>query len=198
MCCSFCKVFLRIPCGNLLRTYMGAWLGELTYISVRSHRWPTECLLMLQSAESKSSWKIHKFQLWMSRFERRWRVQWSAISIVNCRIPWADRNLNAYCAFGISLKACVLQWLQFAASAIAATHKISFYCGSLFLKPCRVPFGYSPEGCDWQGRCVSVSLQVVLSWSWPCLPHCGSCCREVDVAKTCHEIRLANSLNLSI
>ena len=53
----------------------------------------------------------HNFQRRMSRLEQRWRAQRSVISIVNCRIPWTNRDLNVYCAFGISLKACLLQCL---------------------------------------------------------------------------------------
>jgi len=47
----------------------------------------------------------------MSRLEQRWRAQRSVIIIVNCRIPWTNRDLNVYCAFGTSLKACLLQCL---------------------------------------------------------------------------------------
>ena len=54
---------------------------------------------------------LHNFQRRMSRLEQRWRAQRSVISIVNCRIPWTNRDLNVYCAFGISLKACLLQCL---------------------------------------------------------------------------------------
>ena len=53
----------------------------------------------------------HNFQRRMSRLEQRWRAQRSVISIVNCRIPWTNRDLNVYCAFGIYLKACLLQCL---------------------------------------------------------------------------------------
>ena len=53
----------------------------------------------------------NNFQRLMSRLEHWWRAQRSVISIVNCRIPWTNRVLNAYCAFGISLKACLLQSL---------------------------------------------------------------------------------------
>ncbi len=65
--------------------------------------WGDLCLLLVLAMLT------YNFQRWMSRFEWRWRAQRSAISIVNCRIPWTDRNLNAYCAFGKSLKACLLQ-----------------------------------------------------------------------------------------
>ena len=53
----------------------------------------------------------HNFQRRMSRLEQRWRAQRSVISIVNCRIPWTNRDLNVYCAFGTCLKACLLQRL---------------------------------------------------------------------------------------
>ena len=53
----------------------------------------------------------HNFQRRMSRLEQGWRAQRSVISIVNCRIPWTNRDLNVYCAFGISLKARLLQCL---------------------------------------------------------------------------------------
>ena len=55
-------------------------------------------------------WK-YNFQRRMSRLEQRWRAQRSVISIVNCRIPWTNRDLNVYCAFGLFLKACLLQCL---------------------------------------------------------------------------------------
>ena len=60
---------------------------------------------------STTSCIIHNFQRRMSRLEQRWRAQRSVISIVNCRIPWINRDLNVYCAFGICLKACLLQCL---------------------------------------------------------------------------------------
>ena len=53
----------------------------------------------------------YNFQRRMSRLEQRWRAQRSVISIVNCRIPWTNRDLNVYCAFGTFLKACLLQCL---------------------------------------------------------------------------------------
>ena len=60
----------------------------------------------LHSCDSK-----YNFQRRMSRLEQRWRAQRSVISIVNCRIPWTNRDLNVYCAFGLFLKACLLQCL---------------------------------------------------------------------------------------
>ena len=51
----------------------------------------------------------HNFQRWMPRLEQRWRAQRSVIIFVNCRIPWINRALNVFCAFGLYLKAC-LRW----------------------------------------------------------------------------------------
>ena len=48
----------------------------------------------------------------MSRFRQRGRAQQSARCIVTCRIPGIDIYLNAICAFGILLKAGVLQCVQ--------------------------------------------------------------------------------------
>ena len=79
---------------------------------------------------------IYNFQRWMSRFDQRWRAQRSAISIVNCRIPWTDRNLNAYCAFGISLTACLLQCVCFFCSSGCCSwgHAAAIACASRFAK----------------------------------------------------------------
>ena len=69
------------------------------------------------SVSSNSFWVVfhslssYNFQRRMSRLEQRWRAQRSVISIVNCRIPWTNRDLNVYCAFGLFLKACLLQCL---------------------------------------------------------------------------------------
>jgi hypothetical protein len=62
----------------------------------------------------------YNFQRRMSRLEQRWRAQRSVINIVNCRIPWTNRYLNVYCAFGISLKACLLQCLLLFIPAFAS------------------------------------------------------------------------------
>ena len=53
----------------------------------------------------------YNLQWWMSWLEHWWRAQRSVISIVNCRIPWINRILNVFCAFGTFLRACLLQSL---------------------------------------------------------------------------------------
>lgn len=55
----------------------------------------------------------HNFQHWMSWLGWWWRVQQSVISMLNSRISWINRDLNAHCAFGVFLKACLLQRLFF-------------------------------------------------------------------------------------
>ena len=89
--------------------------------------------LMQPSVIWQSPCAAHNFQRWMSRFEQRWRAQRSAISIVNCRIPWADRVLNTYCTFGISLKVCLLQCLRYIASTITYVDRVHC-CKSLCFK----------------------------------------------------------------
>ena len=54
----------------------------------------------------------HNFQHWMSWLGWWWRVQQSVISMLNSRISWINRDLNAHCAFGVFLKACLLQRLS--------------------------------------------------------------------------------------
>ena len=51
----------------------------------------------------------HKIQRWMTRLCEPSRMQRSVKIYVNCRIPRTKRDLNIYCAFGISLKACLVQ-----------------------------------------------------------------------------------------
>ena len=93
------------------------------------------------------------FQRWMFRFEQRWRVQRSAISIVNCRIPWADRVLNTCCAFGIYLKVCLLQCSFHCFNKCLRSVTVSF-CASICVR-LRV---FTLEACDWNIICVPVSL----------------------------------------
>ena len=72
------------------------------------------------------------FQRWMSWLEHRWRAQRSVMSIVNCRIPWINSNLNVHCAFGISLKACLLQSLCYLLPVIFPASK----CGGITAHAC--------------------------------------------------------------
>ena len=60
----------------------------------------------------------NNFQQGMSRLAYRGRAQQSVISIVNCKIPRITRILNVHCAFGVSLKACLLQCLIFSYSSV--------------------------------------------------------------------------------
>ena len=85
----------------------------------------------------------HNFQRWMSRLEQRWRAQRSVISIVNCRIPWTNRDLNVYCAFGLFLKACLRQCLLIFmplthAKSLGACHGCVFVCQGV--RPWRIQY----------------------------------------------------------
>ena len=66
------------------------------------------CLCFIGACCVCYNWLNHNFQRWMSRLGQRWRAQRSVITFVNCRIPWINRALNACCAFGIYLTACLL------------------------------------------------------------------------------------------
>jgi len=47
----------------------------------------------------------------MSWFPHRWRTQRNAIRNANCRIQWIIKPLNAPCASGTFLGACLLECL---------------------------------------------------------------------------------------
>ena len=53
----------------------------------------------------------YNFQRWMSRFPQRWRTQRNAIRNANCKTSWIIKILNAHCAFGIFLIACLFECL---------------------------------------------------------------------------------------
>ncbi len=59
------------------------------------------------------SWYIIKynFQQRMSRLLQRWRTQRNAIRNANCRTSWIIKILNAHCASGICLVACMSECL---------------------------------------------------------------------------------------
>ena len=139
---------------------MGVGLDMMHCKLVCSHRLFFRMKVYVASS-SYVHWGVYNFQRWMSRFEQRWRVQRSAISIVNCRFPWANRVLNTYCTFGIFLKACVLQCL-FALILTMLLHDwidIMVYCSSHSVD---IRVDICLRVCDWQDRCMSVSLQIIL------------------------------------
>ena len=153
-------VCLGMLCRVPLADTNGRWAG---HDALQTCPFPSlaSCMQVYAASSSYIYWGVYNFQRWMSRFEQRWRVQRSAISIVNCRIPWADRDLNTYCAFGIFLKACVLQCL------FALILKMLLYvyihvmvCCSSNSVDIRVDMCLRVR--DWQDRCVSISLQILL------------------------------------
>ena len=87
----------------------------------------------------------YNFQRRMSRLEQRWRAQRSVISIVNCRIPWTNRDLNVYCAFGISLKACLLQCLLIFMPPLSSKSFGYFVCAYLCVKALRAFDAFSVQ-----------------------------------------------------
>ena len=135
----------------------------------------------------------YNFQRRMSRLEQRWRAQRSVISIVNCRIPWTNRDLNVYCAFGISLKACLLQCLL-----IFMPHAISkaiwfCLCAYLCVKALSVLDTFSAQVLSSTSNLNNTSVSCVALLLVACLPQF-----KTVWSHSWHEVRLANPLNLSI
>ena len=137
----------------------------------------TSCIQVYAVSFSDIYLGVYNFQRWMSRFEQRWRVQRSAISIVNCRFPWADRDLNTYCAFGISLKAYVLQCLFILILNIFFVVKLFLWLAIPHILLTFVCIYFWGSVIDKTAVCRS-ACKYFCEWSWLCSRHCGSCCRD--------------------
>ena len=111
----------------------------------------------------------HNFQHWMSWLGWWWRVQQSVISMLNSRISWINRDLNAHCAFGVFLKACLLQrllsiisklpWLSHAWLLHALCVRGAFCLWHMQLIAC-LPVKFT---CDWGFICL-VALWLTGLW----------------------------------
>jgi hypothetical protein len=135
----------------------------------------------------------HNFQRRMSRLEQRWRAQRSVISIVNCRIPWTNRDLNVYCAFGISLKACLLQCLLIFMPLMHSKVLGAVMCACLCVKePCAFDAS-SAQVLSTTSNLINTSVSYVALLLVTCLLQLDS-----FWSHSRHEVRLANPLNLSI
>ena len=88
----------------------------------------------------------YNLQWWMSWLEHWWRAQRSVISIVNCRIPWINRILNVFCAFGKFLRACLLQSLLL---LLPGAFGSSASCVSV--RPC---VSRNTSLCPWHTQCA--------------------------------------------
>ena len=96
--------------------------------------------------DSSPVYLSYNLQWWMSWLEHWWRAQRSVISIVNCRIPWINRILNVFCAFGTFLRACLLQSLLL---LIPVTSGGSASSVSVCLCVSRITFL-----CPWHTQCA--------------------------------------------
>ena len=114
----------------------------------------------------------YNFQRRMSRLEQRWRAQRSVISNVNCRKPWINRDLNVYCAFGISLKACLLQCqyahMPLSICRVPCVH-VSDSSACLCIKVLHVPlmhavYGFFAPSATWKAPCVCHLLLCMVNW----------------------------------
>jgi len=133
----------------------------------------------------------YNFQRLMSRLEQRWRAQRTVISIVNCRIPWINRNLNVDCAFGISLKACLLQcpihFMPATRSALAVLLPVCVCVLRSFL----------PLTHEGHGNFFRAYNNLFTSGVFVCVARWNPASLSVHSYPR-HEVRSANPLNLSI
>ena len=155
---------------------MGVGLDMMHCKLVCSHRL-FFCMEVYVASSSYVNWGVYNFQRWMSRFEQRWRVQRSAISIVNCRIPWADRDLNTYCTFGISLKVYVLQCLLILILTCCFAFEFILWFAVPHTLLTLVWMYVWGHAIDKIAVCRSAYKSFCV-WSWLCSRHCGSCCRN--------------------
>ena len=124
MCCTSWAPYLGSlwhPCASTV--VAAAWCSKLV-VTVRNNP--------------------HNFQHWMPWLGWRWRVQRSVISMLNSRISWIIRTLNTHCAFGVFLKACLLQCL------------VSWHQQSVVAQPCLVAacFLCQLTICFWHMQCI--------------------------------------------
>ena len=100
-------------------------LSKIVWVAERSELCVCLCLVLAGLAEHRRDFcrctrkaptrtktnLTYNFQRWMSRFPQRWRTQRNAIRNANCKTSWIIKILNAHCAFGIFLKACLSEYL---------------------------------------------------------------------------------------
>ena len=152
------------------------------------------CLCFIGACCVCYNWLNHNFQRWMSRLGQRWRAQRSVITFVNCRIPWINRALNVFCAFGIYLKACLL-WCLLGLIPVAWTADGAYllpvcmcaqWCASHHCcAECMQNFG----GQQLAELCMGIGCVLALK---------ASSASDYYYYFVRHEVRLANLLNLSI
>jgi len=123
-----------------------------------------------------------------------WRVQQSVISMLNSRISWINRDLNAHCAFGVFLKACLLQRL------LSIISKLPWLSHAWLLHALCVRGAF----CLWHMQLIACLLVIHLrlriyallpcGWQLTSSTFKGIVCRHLSK----HELRPASPLNLSI
>ena len=133
----------------------------------------------------------------MPRLEYRWRTQRNAIRIVNCRIPWVIRSLNALCTLGVTRE---YTWFSVFCSScqLQSSSSMALVCAA----------GSAPPAHEWhQGsllatRVIAARLRFSLWLPWrltrylrflAASPLTGSRCFQYKP-----ELRWGYPLNLSI
>lgn len=96
---------------SVIVTWAAAAAAVVVHVAVAGHHSVCYCIEMFLVFGWVYPVCQYNFQHWMSWLGWWWRVQQSVISMLNSRISWINRNLNAHCAFGVFLKACLFQRL---------------------------------------------------------------------------------------
>ena len=151
------------------------------------------CLSIMFSFQGVSPLCHHNFQHWMSWLGWWWRVQQNVISMLNSRISWINRDLNAHCAFGVFLKACLLQRM------FSIINKLSWLCHAWLLYAlcvtANLPLTHAMHSlaiCNlhpFEDRCFVACMWLVSGLLFSMLD---------DLHFPKHELRPASPLNLSI
>jgi len=127
---------------------------------------------------------------------------------LNCRIPRNNRFLNVCCAFGISLKACLLQCLHYLLQRCVCFNSATCccICALRFSSSQRLrfdAFSWNRRGGGNVGRstwiaacCALASLTAKAVLLLTSMAKAIVACRHAFLSR--HEVRSANPLNLSI
>ena len=127
------------------------------------------------SAFLRTNWMTHNFQRWMSRFPQRWRTQRNAIRNANCKTSRIINTLNAHCASGKFLGACLSECQRTPLSVV--THND---CCVI----CVTWLDFGDACCPLTMNCLSIARHDVAWLIWLRSSDGGVCCGVVCLLMT--------------
>ena len=127
------------------------------------------------SAFLRTNWMTHNFQRWMSRFPQRWRTQRNAIRNANCKTSRIINTLNAHCASGKFLGACLSECQRTPLSVV--THND---CCVI----CVTWLDFGDACCPLTMNCLSIARHDVAWQIWLRSSDGGVCCGVVCLLMT--------------